>query len=680
MIKTLTMVNFRKHESKCTIFNKGLTVLKGANEIGKTTTLEAILYAMYGAKALRTPLADTVTYGKPESSLKVGLVFEFGKQEYTIVRSKAGAELRYGVNVVTGQTEVRIFMEHLLGASVDVASNLLFADQNAVRGILSSGATAAGSLVEKLANLDVIDSLVDRIQTQLPTGNTSVLVGQLGAFEAVLSKVFTPPSDAQCKLALTDLEERKADLNSHLERRTVIDKLQESAQLTFAKIEAAKKHNIGVEAKRRTWKAVIDKPITAPRVTMEQIVENEVAMLDAEKAQKRWMAYNTKFPTTDDVWSGSSLRFYEKLVGLPEELKKYNDQIHAIELKIRSKQALLINEKECAFCKKDLSEVPEVLDRNSAINRELVDLNIAVEQLQALYNDTRAEYSRIQKLDTITNEIKIKASAAGYEVDESIPPVPKWPGEPPVQPSAIMDMSQYRRQWTEYSEAVNKRNNAEIILATLELEEVPDSTDADSNLVRVATYNQEYQEKLAAVNIAKEAYNDATSYYKAEKGIYDTETANQARAKEDLAKMRYTIAQMDRNNALIKKLRNARGPITSKLWGTVISAIAHYFVQIRGVPSVVTREADGFKVDGRSVAGLSGSTLDSLGLAVRIALSKLFLPNARFMFLDEVASGCDSQREIAMLGAVAAAGFEQVLLVTHSDLGDSLADTLVKLG
>jgi len=49
------------------------------------------------------------------------------------------------------------------------------------------------------------------------------------------------------------------------------------------------------------------------------------------------------------------------------------------------------------------------------------------------------------------------------------------------------------------------------------------------------------------------------------------------------------------------------------------------------------------------------------------------------MFLDEVAAGCDSQREIAMLGAVAAAGFEQVLLVTHSDLGDSLADNLVKL-
>lgn len=679
MIKSIEFKNFRKIEDEVMTLSQGLTVIKGKNEASKTTRFEAILYAMYGAKALRTTLADTVTYGKPESSLKVVLSFEFDKVLYTITRSKAGAELRYGVNVVTGQTEVRIFMEHLLGATVDVASNLLFADQNAVRGVLSGGAAAAGSLVEKLANLDVIEGLIERIQAQLPTGNTNVLTGQLGAFEAVLAKQFTPPDESGCKLALTDLDAKKSDLDAHLATRSTMDKLKESAQLTLAKIESAKKHNAGVEAKRRTWQTIADKPITEPRVSMAQIVENEVAMLDAEKAQKRWRAYNTTFPAIDDKWDDHKDRFYNKLVSLPAEIAKLKDQVHAIELTIRSKEALLINEKECAFCKKDLSEVPEVLARNTTINAELSNLNAALDQLKQFYEDTRQEYIRLQKLDTITNEIKIKASQTGYEVDESIPPVPKWPGEIPVQPSAVMDMSQYRKQWSEYTEAVNKRANAAIILSTLEFEEILDDAGPKADLETVDEHNRVYQEKLGLVNKSKEAYNDALSWYAAAKGIYDTEIANQAKAKEGLAQLRYAIAQMERHNALIKKLRTARGPITSKLWNTVIAAIAHYFVQIRGVPSVVTRDADGFKVDGRSVAGLSGSTLDSLGLAVRIALSKLFLPNARFMFLDEVAAGCDSQREIAMLGAVAAAGFEQVLLVTHSDLGDSLADNLVKL-
>lgn len=679
MIKSITFKNFRKIEDEVMVLSPGLTVIKGKNEASKTTRFEAILYAMYGAKALRTTLADTVTYGKPESSLKVGLVFEFDKVEYSIVRSKSGAELRYGDKVVTGQTEVRIFMEHLLGATVEVAANLLFADQNAVRGVLSGGAAAAGSLVEKLANLDVIEGLIERIQAQLPTGNTNVLTGQLGAFEAVLAKQHTPPDESDCKLALTHLEAKKADLASHLERRTEVDKSQAAAQLTLAKIESAKANNAAVEAKRRTWQAAIDKHISEPRVTMAQIVENEVAALDAEKAQRRWMLHQQTFPTTEDVWSGTSLRFYEKLVDLPEEIKRYNDQIHAIELKIRSKQALIINEKECAFCKKDLSEVPEVLARNAEVTQELADLKVAVDQLQALYNDTKLEYTKLQKLEQVTNEIKIKANPDYYELDDAIPPTPKWKGEPPVKPDSVTDMSSYRKQWAEHSEAVNKRSNAVTILESLTLEEVPDHVEAIATLFKVDEYNLAYQDKLKAVNAAMAQYSDATSYYMAAKGIYDTEIANQAKAKEGLAQLTSAIAQMEKHNALIKKLRSARGPITSQLWGTVISAIAHYFVQIRGVPSVVTRDADGFKVDGRSVAGLSGSTLDSLGLAVRIALSKLFLPNARFMFLDEVAAGCDSQREVAMLGAVAAAGFEQVLLVTHSDLGDSVCDNLVTL-
>jgi ABC-type transport system involved in cytochrome bd biosynthesis fused ATPase/permease subunit len=76
---------------------------------------------------------------------------------------------------------------------------------------------------------------------------------------------------------------------------------------------------------------------------------------------------------------------------------------------------------------------------------------------------------------------------------------------------------------------------------------------------------------------------------------------------------------------------------------------------------------------------LSGSTLDALGLAIRIALTKTFLPNSRFMVLDEPAAACDDSREANMLGLVAACDFDQVLLVTHSTLADSFAAQVVNL-
>lgn len=61
MIKTLKLTKFRKHEDRTFEFGEGLVVCRGANESGKTTIQESILYALYGAKVLRDSLAQCVT-------------------------------------------------------------------------------------------------------------------------------------------------------------------------------------------------------------------------------------------------------------------------------------------------------------------------------------------------------------------------------------------------------------------------------------------------------------------------------------------------------------------------------------------------------------------------------------------------------------------------------------------
>ena len=140
-----------------------------------------------------------------------------------------------------------------------------------------------------------------------------------------------------------------------------------------------------------------------------------------------------------------------------------------------------------------------------------------------------------------------------------------------------------------------------------------------------------------------------------------------------------TLEELQLNNVLLKKLRAARPKVADKLWGTVLSTVSYYFSAIRGVQSVVTRDDSGFRVDGKPVPGLSGSTLDALGLAIRIALTKTFLPNNDFLILDEPAAACDDERESNMLGVITTAGFDQVLLVTHSALADAFAEQVVTL-
>jgi len=127
----------------------------------------------------------------------------------------------------------------------------------------------------------------------------------------------------------------------------------------------------------------------------------------------------------------------------------------------------------------------------------------------------------------------------------------------------------------------------------------------------------------------------------------------------------------------VKKLRGIRPQVASQLWGTVLGAISHYFTQIRGTTSTVTKDTAGFKVNGRSVKGLSGSTQDALGLAIRMSLSKLFLPNVPFLSLDESFAGADDSRELNGVGTLSTAGFGQIVMITHSDQPESFADNLI---
>jgi ABC-type transport system involved in cytochrome bd biosynthesis fused ATPase/permease subunit len=131
---------------------------------------------------------------------------------------------------------------------------------------------------------------------------------------------------------------------------------------------------------------------------------------------------------------------------------------------------------------------------------------------------------------------------------------------------------------------------------------------------------------------------------------------------------------------LVKKLRLARPEIATKLWGGLLQAISQTFSTLRGVASVVSRDADGFAVDGKPVADLSGSTLDVLGLAVRVALLRAFLPSVGLLILDEPAAAMDAERESILLGTLVSLGLEQVLMVSHSDAAKAVAQDVVSLG
>jgi ABC-type transport system involved in cytochrome bd biosynthesis fused ATPase/permease subunit len=76
---------------------------------------------------------------------------------------------------------------------------------------------------------------------------------------------------------------------------------------------------------------------------------------------------------------------------------------------------------------------------------------------------------------------------------------------------------------------------------------------------------------------------------------------------------------------------------------------------------------------------LSGSAEDMLGLALRVTLTKTFLPGIDMLQLDEPAAACSDAREARLLGLLAKLGFGQTILITHSDQADAFADRIINV-
>ena len=150
-----------------------------------------------------------------------------------------------------------------------------------------------------------------------------------------------------------------------------------------------------------------------------------------------------------------------------------------------------------------------------------------------------------------------------------------------------------------------------------------------------------------------------------------------AELEDSIARCTKSIEQTALNNLLLKSLRAAKPLVADKIWRAVCDTVSVYFSQMRGVESVVSKDnKEGFIVNGEAISSLSGSTLSILGLALRVALVKTFLPSCDILLLDEPFDGADSSRRDNMLGFIVQSGFMQMIIITHENSTESCSDEL----
>ena len=702
MFKTLQVTNFRKLRDSTFDFNSGLNAIRGLNEQGKSTLFEALAYAMFGVDALREPLADVVTWGEKETSLKVVLDWTVNTSSIQIRRSKSGAEISVdGKLVATGQKEVTRFVEGLLGAPPKVASKLMLANQASLRGALSDGPTATAQLIEQLSNFALIDEVIQLVIDNLPTGVTTAVEQQIKTLGEQMA------AEAPGELDMRDLEAAVLNVeDGRAKDEAQIAEVTKELPAAKAAADAARALSTKLVGHQRDAQQArdlamslvtqINKLQPQSSVTPEQVAALREQVREAnsfEDAKVAWVALH-RLQTPDSVWEGDRAGFDAAVAENKAGLTRLALELSKLQVAAATVGGKIIKETSCAFCGKDLKDVPEVLEFNGPLKQELLGIRqdqARGEKVLEGFQADEVELLAIAKADRLVRDVYAKHHAYFDMVETTVPPT--WAGEGPDMsgPAPGSPLQALRAAEAEITRAAQDQGrrttldaqlvqaNAKLLASQLAASEAELALKGDRSIGfetdmlaklkyhqdRVAEFKRESQRLGQAIQTAKD--------------MHAMRVATQARLQAAHAAALVALEQQQLNNVLLRKLRGARPKVADKLWAAVLSTVSYYFSAIRGTQSVVTRDDAGFKVDGKPVPGLSGSTLDALGLAIRIALTKTFLPNNDFLILDEPAAACDDGREANMLAVITTAGFDQVLLVTHSNLADAYADRMIYL-
>lgn len=682
MLISLSIKNFMQHEDLDLEFTEGLNAIRGANEAGKSSIFWAIQYALYGIRALPGSLEDTVTWGKPDSSLKVRLKFEHQGSEYLITRGKSGAELQGPGFLSSGAAEVTAKIEELFGARQDIARAVMISNQDDIRRGLGEGNM---DLIESLSDTSLIDTLIKKVQANLPTGNTSLLDNEIARLSESPRPLLNIDDDSK-EIVYLEHEATKASAELKV-ASDVLDTLVGEAAVAqdllnryenSAALQA--KNNAEIESLR-------SKTYTVP--TWEGHSEDELESLIAHKREMGLLAAEkSRFDTASLLLAKHTVNIRKDAEELATSIEENKAQLNEWLFRERHLKGHLNVEGVCNVCGSILEDQEALEKRKAEARQELGILEPKIRNLQTvvakLSNELKVHNEALQAAKTVV---------AGLEGNQHVSVV--WSDGVPsvswVSGEVVVPTEDYEKQLKQL-----RAVNAEI--ARVETEKLRDSSrlaallSSTSEVFDAATLEKArsviraMQTAQSEVSLLKQEASKLSNLLSTKKHQLELRVQShqmevkawekdQARLEELKRQLAATLA----HNSLIKKLRDARPVVVNKLWSLLLHLISQSFSEIRGVQSVVARGEKGFTIDGKSYKLYSGSTIDSLGLAVREAMQKVFLGTVDFTMVDEAAKGMDATRHTNMLAQLSRSGFKQVLVITHSDLVDSYAANLIQL-
>lgn len=727
MLNSIHLTNFRQHIDKLVQFAAGNTALRGENEAGKTTIIEAVMYLMGGTKRCRN--SDFCTWGAKANSVKVEGVFTFNGIAVRATRSPKGAELFVPADAkkptVTGQNEVTAWFTEQFGAPLQIVEKMSFAGQKEIGGLLDEGNAEAVEFIEKMSGLDIVEWIIGQIEAKGECGPTGTIDDRIATTREQITDAEAIDYDAaiaDTQAGLKPLEAKRGQIQSKLDERVeplkaARTRLRELGQYLATETQlgrniarAEQDHANAFESVRAQLEAFGALP---------KVGGLEATLADLRRAQqqeKRWVAVvaaKRKFdayvaPETE--WSETGEEGLREFINQQRAAVKKADlqltglraDIARVDKDIEVTEGKKVSSSACGLCGKDVSQFPDVKAKNGRLEDHIV----------ALQNDRQRLRSQIPAADAamVEAEDNVKAGEAIlatrrfetalqfpdlFEIDNAFVPFRvRWIGPADTEG----DQHDSGPEIARVEQEIRSVQRAESALAAARSAAEQAAKRLDDARLELAEHRKtqsfeteaklnELIEKLEQQNAVLRVQLTEVSGEAGElQGQLKSLTESAQRHKQQLARLKQLLSEDEAkaakyqfNNDLIAALRRARPVVGNQLWSMILQAVSTYLTRMRKEPSEVTREGKMFLINGKPYTSYSGSALDLLGLGIRVGLTKVFVPGADMLVLDEPFSACSAERTQACLAFAAGAGFEQTIVITHESGTEEIFSHIVEV-
>lgn len=683
---------FLKHEHLELEFTDGLNTIRGKNEIGKSSLIEGLGYNLFGSAALEGTLEETLNWNaKSKSALKTFTEFEHAGSKFTCSRGDSGAELiRDGKVVCTGHKEVTAYIESMLGIPKGRSKDIVLANQNAIRGVLSLGPTAAADFIEKLADFSQVDGLIKQLSTRLTTGSTKALEEQLALAQANLDACVIPPVPDHTQL-LSELGEQLTEAtaqvsqlrNLHQDQKIKFDAASAEQKRLNADIDVAQGRINSVAQQIKDAELVL--ALKSQNEASLQVVNESLAEAAKRRIYDKLLVL-MKTRTSGPVWAGSVEDFNTARGAAAVALRETQDQIVALTAQRNALLGSKISAGKCPTCGTVIGDPEAAAAHNLKVDAEAESLRLQIIGLGQTGKELSEEGQQYQQIADAQAQLEawlLPNQAYVSKAEGELPMELGWVGG---CPQVVVGEPQLMAEAARLSDAIGRAGDAANAIANLQFQSEQHQealAAADSLLQQVVLVAPDAELLLQAGARGDAAAALRANIRRLEDEVTAAKTLAAAKVEEQgrlmcsVTALNTSISTQRADTVFLKAVKDARVLVAEKLWGVVMGGVSNYFSRLRGVPSIVVRTANGFAVDGKT-SRPSGSTLDILGLALRIVVSKVFA-NCGLMVIDEPSSGCDKGRTANMAAVMMGSGFDQVIWVSHSDIAEAGAVNLIEL-